>query len=166
METYSSIYLTNVHNSATEKDIFRALYSFGNGDDSIVFHYPNQNAWSIMKFNFEGDCAIDNIEMLNNGLIIPVSYSYTKINENYGGIPRRVSDTMFIQINYIEQFTSNNTLNILSEIRKEMKKTEELETHLAKEFESQTGAFSPLIQLNHYVENPLILDEVMFDYED
>ena len=132
MESYSSIYLINVHKSATEKDVFQALNYLGNGDDSIVFHYPQQNAWSIMKFNFEGEGAIENIIALKSGIIIPVPYSYTLINDNYGGIPRRKIDTMYIQINNIENITSNHTLNILSELRKEKKISEELETHLTE----------------------------------
>lgn len=132
METSVSIYLSNIHPYATENDILRALKVYGNGDDSIIFRNLQNGTCSILKFNFEGDSAIDNLIVLNAGVVLTTNYSYTLLSELFGGIPRRVESVMYIQLIRSSMITEKASIQLLAEINQEIKYSKELEQQLAE----------------------------------
>ena len=132
METSVSIYLNNIHPYATERDILKALKVYGNGDDSIIFRNLQNGNCSILKFNFEGDDAIDNLIVLNAGVVLTVNYSYTLLSEIFGGIPRRVESVMYIQLIKSSILTAKTSIQLLTEINQEIKHSKELEQQLAE----------------------------------
>ena len=132
MDTSVSIYLSNIHPYATETDILKALKVFGNCDDSIIFRNIQNGTCSILKFNFEGDSDIDNIIILNSGVGLTVNYSYTILSELFGGIPKRVTSNMFIQLIKSSVITQKSSIQFLSEINQEIVKSKELEELLAE----------------------------------
>jgi UDP-2,3-diacylglucosamine pyrophosphatase LpxH len=132
METSVSIYISNIHPYATEKDILSALKVYGNGDDSIIFRNIQNGTCSILKFNFEGDAAIDNLIVLHADVVLTTNYSYTLLSELFGGIPKRVNSVLFIQIIRNSTITEKSSIQYLSEINQEIQKSKALEEQLAE----------------------------------
>jgi len=132
MDTSVSIYISNIHPYATETDILNALKVFGNCDDSIIFRNIQNGTCSILKFNFEGDSDIDNIIILNSGVGLTVNYSYTILSELFGGIPKRLTSNMFLQLIKSSVITQKSSIQFLTEINQEIVKSKELEELLAE----------------------------------
>jgi hypothetical protein len=132
METSVSIYLSNVHPYATENDILTALKSYGNGDECIMFRNLQNGTCSVLKFNFDNDEAIDNLIVLHAGVILMLEYTYTSINEVYGGIPRKAKATMFVQLIRSSTVTEKSSIQLLTEINQEIKQAKALEERLAE----------------------------------
>jgi hypothetical protein len=61
-----------------------------------------------------------------------LEYTYTLINEVYGGIPRKTKATMFVQLIRNSTVTEKSSIQLLTEINQEIKEAKALEERLAE----------------------------------